>query len=171
MKKSVCLMAILGALGASSAFAAETVAVRFTGTVVNSTCDVVVGSQGNTVHLGQISPEADKTGAMIPVTFSFSNCDHGQTLKTIKYVGGNNGGTDNPTDGTIGTTLKNVKIKLYTESSGKTYTPDVTVNKTFGPDANSAMITPFFARLETGNGKQTDSGIVESSALFELSYQ
>ena len=171
MKKSVCLMAVLGTLGATSAFAGDTIAVRFTGTVVDSTCDVVVGSNGNTVHLGTVAPEADKKGALVPVTFSFTNCDDQKKLQSIEYKGGNNGGLDDAATGKIGTSLKNVEIKLYEDETAKNFNAKKTIDHTFTTAENSKVFTPFFARLETGSTGPVEAGTVNSSALFEITYQ
>ena len=176
MKKSVCLMAILGALGATSAFAAvettETHTVKFTGEVIASTCDLTIGGTGNVIHLGRVEPEADKKGLLVPVTFNFTNCDK-KTLKKISYKGGNNGGKDNTTDGTIGTHLERVSIKLFTDAEGKNYSADVTQNIQFDPaGTTSKAIIPYYARLETAkNGGNPESGTVQSSALFAVTYQ
>ena len=170
MKKSVCLMAILGAFAASVNAATETVVVRFTGDVQAATCDVTVGQNGNLVHLGRVAPEANKKGSIVPVTFSFTNCKETQ-LKSVEFTGGQNGGLDDKATGKLGTNLANVEVKLYNNAAGNgPFTPKHDINKTFTKTDKSLVVTPYYARLETG-GTAPTAGTVQSSALFEVTYQ
>lgn len=173
MKKSVCLMAILGAFCASvNAATSEGVPVDFFGKVEAATCNVTVGQTGNKINLGRVSPDANSEGVLVPVTFAFTNCTT-TGITSIKLESGQNGSEDNVAGGVLGTTKTGVTIKLFNDRAGTAYQQTVT----YDPDSDGKVdgnktvkVTPFYARLAVG-GANAATGEVDSSALFMVEYK
>ena len=172
MKKSVCLMAILGAfsVGANAAHS-ENIPVEFTGSVKAKTCDITVGQTGNVIDLGRVEPTKNSKGLLVPVTFGFSNCT-GTGIQSIELAKGQNGGNgDNIAQGTLGTNITGVTVQLYNDrAAAKAFNSkiDYTTNGEF--KGNALKVTPYFARLEVGNADaQPDT--VHSGALFTVTFK
>ncbi len=171
MKKSVCLMAILCAFGATANAATENIPVEFTGSVQNKTCDIVVGQTGNLIDLGRVDPTPDSKGKLVPVTFGFSNCNTAQGIQSIELKNGQNGGDDDVANGTLGTNIDGVNVKLYNSRAAapKNFVPKADVNKNF-TDKKTLKVTPFFARLEVGKAAAA-TGDVHTGAVFTVTYK
>lgn len=78
MKKSVCLLALLGAFGASAnAASTQSVEVTFEGYVTDKTCDITLSNGSNSVDLGSIltTQKESEPGTRVPVIFKLSNCN------------------------------------------------------------------------------------------------
>lgn len=175
MKKSVCLMAVLGAFAAAGANAATTeeIPVNFVGEVKAATCKVTVGQSGNTINLGRVDLEANSKGTLVPVTFSFYECKT-TAVNSIELTSGQNGHDDNVTNGTLATKVKEVSVKLYNDrSAGQTFNKKVTLDEknTGKVEGGKLTTTPFFARLEVGGTGPAPAGTVDSNALFTVTYK
>lgn len=174
MKKSVCLMAILGAfaVGANAA-TTEEVPVNFVGEVKAATCKVTVGQAGNTINLGRVDLEANSKGTLVPVTFSFYECKT-QAVTSIELSGGQNGQGDNVNTGILATKVKEVTVKLYNDrTANQTFNKKVTLeeNTTGKVEGKKLTTTPFYARLEVGATGPAPAGSVDSNALFTVTYK
>ena len=179
MKKSVCLMAILGALGATSAIAASTqsVEIAFQGEVTEKTCDISLANGTKALDLGTIAAGAGNgtKGTVVPLTFKLSNCN-GLTLDT------NGGPVDLAEDltnsnivnsdvsvGKLATNKKNIVVQFYkdegtTEGFLDTQTPENGTGDVFFVNAG-------FVAMKKISDEKTDPGVVNARAMFTVSYQ
>ena len=180
MKKSVCLMAILGALGATSAFAAQSVIIDFTGEVRDTACNVSLVDNSKALDLGHImasakAAEASGKGEAIPVVFKLTNCGLGAPDKapvinlaqdlTITDTALKN---SDVTQGTLGTNHENVVVQ-FGDQSKKDQKPSSTPVVS-APDGNSFFIQYGYAYLKALNDAPAAQK-VNAKALFTVTYQ
>lgn len=185
MKKSVCLMAILGAFAATGAMATtdkdQTVDVTFTGNIVDSNCNIALDNGNLTLELGSVNKKtlADvKKGARVPVTFKLNQCN-GMTLKSLDLVQATNGAYPenfNDTNATLPTEQADLVVQIYQEKAGTT---KGLADLSGVTDANGAiteenkLINVGYAALalkDGGNVKNLTAGAVSSSAMFRFEF-
>ena len=176
MKKSVCLMAVLGALGASSAFAAQHVTVEFAGEVRAKACNVTLVDGSNKIELGHLltSAQANTTGQAHPVVFKLTGCGLGNKA-TAPVIALHQNLTITPeaigntsiSDGTLGTNNGKVVVQFGTEDKQDGLQPQkVIVNDTNG---ENYVIQYGYAYLKAKDGTPT-AGKVNAKALFTVTY-
>lgn len=129
MKKSVCLMAMLGALGATSAIAASTqsVEITFQGEVTEKTCDISLANGSKVLDLGTIAANAgngDK-GTLVPLTFKLSNCNGlvldtatGGPIDLAEDLTATNLVNSDVSTGKLATDKKNIIVQFYEDAAG-----------------------------------------------------
>lgn len=176
MKKSVCLMAILGALGATSAFAAQSVVVDFAGEVREKACNVTLIDGSTKLDLGHLktSASADDKGEAIPVLFKLSGCGLGAkgkvpTIALYQNLGVSANAVTNTSikDGTLGTENAKVVVQFGNDKKADGLpTQNVVINPGNGDDYT---IQYGYAYLKAKQASP-DAGKVAAKALFTVTY-
>ena len=179
MKKSVCLMAILGAFVASGAMAAtqvqptdhnQTVSVKFTGSVIDSNC-VITAGDGTSVNLGTYNLQK-KTAPIVPVTFTFTGCENAKAVAsvTLKSDGGAYPQKGNVANHVLSTNQKGLTIQLYKDLSGTTEgMAEITKDGKNTLVAGEGKVTVAYAQLK--DAKDTVAkGPVEGLATFDVTF-
>ena len=183
MKKSVCLMAILGALGATSAFAAsQSVDVTFTGSVLDKACTITLHNGGTTLNLGSVTTQIQdgQHGTLVPVVFKFTDCKEvGKpdaaaqlTVNDVELVADLNNQHFDQTllsNGTISTNNAGIVVQLYKDAEAKNMglADDHKVNKV--GDAQYATVA--WAALAKNPAGTVSAGDVTAKAMFKVTYQ
>lgn len=178
MKKSVCLMAILGAMCMTAAHAdTQSVIVDFTGEVRDKTCDISLSNGPDLeVELGEISTQTKKgeSGTKVPVIFKLENCTGAFTQRTIslehdlmtKYpaqLGNLNGGQ-------LSTDHEKVVVQFY--QSGEKAAPEGMKPGQTETDigGNVYLIEVGHVALKAFDDNPT-AGPVNAKAMFTVTYQ
>ena len=186
MKKSVCLMAILGAFCATGANAAigandQTVDIRFTGYVTESTCVIGLKGNGTELELGVVKkPEGGwkkgNKGSLVPVIFEVTNCDKTgvQAIDIEADLMGDNYGNSNIGEGTLSTNKKAMNVQLYQDRAAGTKgikKTGIQLNGT-GPNNKKGEALVGYATLEhNGNSDPLKAGeLIEAKAMFKLTF-
>lgn len=177
MKKSVCLMAILGAMGMTAAHAdTQSVIVDFTGEVRDKTCDVELTTGDLSVELGEIGTKAAKgeVGKKIPVIFKLSNCK-GNTGTTRTITLENDLMTQNPAqwgnlkNGQLSTDHDKVVVQFF--QSGEDLAPEgLKPDQTETDLGGTYFIEVGHAALKAFD-KEPAAGPVNAKAMFTVTYQ
>lgn len=182
MKKSVCLMAILGAFigGVAQAADSQSVIVKFKGQVASESCTVeILNSISGVVDLGTISKTAgkDTKGQLVPLTFKLTGCSSGLTDPaplsasvdlTNDLMNSYPANTD-PDSGRLSTDQEKLAVQIYTSDNGGTAgvkKDAVAIKK----DGDTYLPVGWAALLKTGDGDLTAGG-VEAKGMFTISYQ
>ena len=183
MKKSVCLMAILGAFAASGAMAAapaapnadnQEVNVKFTGKIVTSQCVITAGN-GGTVDLGTFNT-TNQSAPVVPVKFSFSKCTNAaekMAQVTLKEDGGSYPGQGNVGQHTLSTDKQGINIQLYKDMDGNT--PGMAQlndqNGKLNQSGAAAAITVAYAKMVgTKAGALKAGDVVKGVGVFEVTF-
>lgn len=186
MKKSVCLMAILGALGATSAFAAsstQSVEINFTGEVIDKACEITLHNGGNTLDLGTIRTDIKdgQKGSIVPVVFKFMNCktvgvdtDAGLKVENVQLVADLND-TNFPqtalNNGTLSTSVDGVLVQIYKDSAGNTEGLKGKDDLGIQQVGNAQYATIGYAAMKKEAAKQISAGKLTAKAMFKVTYQ
>ena len=178
MKKSVCLMAVLGAFATTGAMAAnaddQQIDVKFKGRVITSECVVTPGDAG-TVDLGTFNTN-NNAAPIVPVQFAFSNCKNATEKMahvTLKRDGGDFPGQGNVGDHTISTNKQGINVEFYTDSTGATKGM-ATLNDQNGKldvDGNAAVVTVAYAKMvPTKTGQLNAGDEIKTLGVFEVTF-
>lgn len=176
MKKSVCLMAILGAfaVGANAAID-QSVDISFTGQVTEENCSVSLADGSTTLNLGTIKKPAAEGdhGSVVPLLLKLSSC--GTTLQNVsgfKLV--NDLSTDwpvntNVADGTLSTNQEGIVVQFYSDADGSTpAAPALMGNPAINNNA-ATVLGGYAAMLRKGTAT-LQAGEVTAKGMFILTY-
>ena len=183
MKKSVCLMAILGAFAASGAMAAAPAApnadnqdinITFKGKVIESNCSIVAGDNG-VVDLGTFN-KTKQTAPIVPVQLAFKGCNEAAnkvaTVK-LKRDGGKFPQQGSLTDHTLSTDQQGINIQLYKDMTGTTkgMVQLETANGGLNGSGDAATVTVAYAKMiPTKTGTLTNGATVNGLGVFEVTF-
>ena len=178
MKKSVCLMAILGALGASSVYAAQNVIINFKGEVRDNACIVSLVNGSTTLQLGHISTASntDDKGDAYPVVFKLTGCGLGAGAGKAPTIALNQDMTLTPealgnssvTDGRLGTDHSKVVVQFGNDQKkDELPKPTTLVDKN---DGENYYIQYGYAYLKAVQDSP-EAKEVNAKALFTVTYQ
>lgn len=184
MKKSVCLMAILGALGTTTAIAAQqSVEINFDGEVINQSCTIKLLDGTDTLYLGTL-PAATangERGSAVPMFFKLSGCT--DTLKKVTGVAlendllatPDNAGVANINDFEISTSNPQVIVKLYKTKAAKPADKGLAdVGKIDINKQGDTVVPAGYAALvmkHDGKGTAVQAGTLKASAMFSVTYE
>lgn len=184
MKKSVCLMAILGALGTTTAIAAQqSVEINFDGEVINQSCTIKLLDGTDTLYLGTL-PAATangERGSAVPMFFKLSGCT--DTLKKVTGVAlendllatPDNAGVANINDFEISTSNPQVIVKLYKTKAAKPADKGLAdVGKIDINKQGDTVVPAGYAALvmkHDGKGTPVQAGTLKASAMFSVTYE
>lgn len=119
MKKSACLMALLGAFAVSSANA-DSVEITFTGAVSESTCNIMLDNGSTTLNLGTLNKNNVKKvgdhGPMVPLVFQVDGCTSEQSITGVTLeedLTMDNRDQSDITNGVLSTNKDYVVVKLF----------------------------------------------------------
>ena len=189
MKKSVCLMAVLGALGTCGVSAApltgendQSIAVTFTGRVSTSTCKISVDG-GSELDLGTIKKSADQwsandKGTLMPLVFDIATCDKNSVngVALVKDILGQNIGQSSVADHKLATTKKAINVHFYKDLAGAE--PGLVdlkkspVNLQGSPNQKSGKVMVGYAQMKH-NGDQDplkNGDVITAKAMFNLTF-
>lgn len=123
MKKSACLMALLGAFAVSSANA-DSVEITFKGAVSESTCNIMLDNGSTTLNLGTLNKKKVKQvgdhGSMVPLVFQVDGCTSEQSITGVKLVEDltmDNRDQSDITKGVLSTNQDYVVVKLFKDAA------------------------------------------------------
>ena len=189
MKKSVCLMAVLGAFCATGANAAldkpidQTVNVKFNGNVVNSTCVINLLNGSTTLSLGSLNLAVAKNeGAHsqpIPLIFKVTGCD-AKTANITDVDLINDVGVGAPTanknhsditHGTLATDKDGVVVQIYNAETAEPTQKGLIAKPTATVTGGGAVITVGWATLERKGKTTPDAGPVKAEGQFEFTFE
>ena len=189
MKKSVCLMAILGALGTCGVSAApaptgendQSIAVTFTGRVSTSTCKISVDG-GSELDLGTIKKSGDDWAATdkgnpIPLIFDIATCDKNSVkgVALVKDILGQNLDQSSVDNHKLATTKKPINVHFYknlaaTDPGLIDYSKNpVTLQ---GAGQKTGKVLAGYAQLQhNGNKEALQNGeLITAKAMFNLTF-
>lgn len=186
MKKSVCLMAILGAFAASGAMAAgpaapaapnadnQDINITFKGKVIESNCVIVAGDKG-VVDLGTFN-KTKQTAPIVPVQLAFTGCDQAAnkvaTVK-LKRDGGKFPQQGNVGGHTLSTDQQGINIQLYQDMAGTTpgMAPlDRASGGLNGTGAATAVTVTYAKMVGTKTGQLNNGDAVNGLGVFEVTF-
>lgn len=186
MKKSVCLMAILGAFAASGAMAAVTandqsVEITFTGMVSESTCQINLIGGGRTLDLGTLKKaggtwQNTDRGSLVPIVFDITNCDKNGVSKVAldKDILGQNIDKSDVANGTLATTQKSLNVQIYKDLAGNNKGVDDKAKVTFtGKDGQKVgkLMAGYAALQHNGDSTAVQAGqTVTAKGMFVLTF-
>ena len=195
MKKSVCLMAILGAFAATSVCAApqvppqkfnQTVNVKFTGDVVKSSCQIdVLNGTNKTVKLGALNLSAqgmdqeNAHGDLVPLIFKISGCAGDNTINGIKLIAdiGTGAADKDPgvdvsksdvSKGTLLTNKPNVLVQIYKQAAGGQEGLNEITNQTL-TNGQTGLYTVGYVGLKRMKD-EPKAGTVKAEGMFEVTF-
>lgn len=177
MKKSVCLMAILGSFAVSvNAASNQSVDLTFTGKVVAENCTVDLAQGGTTLNLGTIKKDVaqDTKGTVVPVLLKLSNC--GDTLKTvsgfelINDLSTAHSGNTNIGKGTLSTNDQGVVVQFYTKPDGSTEGKPSLINGTAGITGKKGTFLGGYAALKKITGSALTAGDITAKGMFNITF-
>ena len=188
MKKSVCLMAILGAFALTSANAAsnqQTVDITFTGSVTESTCNIKLDNGQTSLYLGSIKKAgavANQTvGTAVPLVFQVDGCTTEKAVTNVELIEDltmDNRGNSDITKGILATNKDYIAVKISKDEQGNQ--PGVELKDKTQVDAvqgvpivkGGATIRAGYARLlalkDAANMKAADD--IKAKAMFRLTF-
>ena len=176
MKKSVCLMAILGAfaIGANAAVD-QSIDISFTGQVIEENCEVQLANGSNALNLGSMMKGAknDTKGTVVPLLLKLSKC--GGTLQTVsgfKLVNDlstENYGNTNIKAGTLSTNQAGVVVQFYSDADGATPAAPSLIGKPTIATQTATVLGGYAAMLRKG-AVDLKTGPVTAKGMFVLSY-
>ena len=175
MKKSVCLMAILGALGATSAFATtQSVEVNFTGQVIEHSCNVSLANGQGALNLGSIKKDAGNgtKGQVVPLILSMKDCganvNQVSKFELLHDLSVTHWGNTNITTGTLSTSQKGLVVQFYEDMSGaKEKAPSLVGHSVSG---KTATVLGGYAALKRIGADTLTAGEVTAKGMFALTY-
>ena len=178
MKKSVCLVAVLGAFAASGAMAVnaddQQIDVKFKGRVITSECVVTPGDAG-TVDLGTFNTH-NESAPIVPVQFAFSNCKNAaekMATVTLKRDGGDFPAQGNVAGHVISTNKQGINVEFYTDSTGGTKGM-ASLNDQNGKldnQGNAAVVTVAYAKMvPTKTGQLNAGDEIKTVGVFEVTF-
>ena len=187
MKKSVCLMAVLGALAASGAMAASTqsVDITFKGEVIDKACTISLHNGSNTLPLGTISTQIgdNERGTLVPMILKFSECKNvaqpntpqAMTVNKVELVADlndSNADLTNLSKGTLSTTKDGVLVQIYKNKTGTTDNDKGLVDGMKPTVADKvSLVTVGYVAMTKKQGAKLSAGDVEARAMFKVTYQ
>ncbi|WP_272517463.1 MULTISPECIES: fimbrial protein [unclassified Providencia] len=155
--------------------------VTFTGTIINSPCDIAPGDDAITVQLGQISyrhlKNADDVSDSKPFTIHLQNCafdpddavsDKNPVGKMSKVTVSFSGNADTNNKGYINTgNAQNVAVQLLKSDNHSILVPNTDVDTQQLQAGNNEL--NFFARV-VALSNTVSPGSIESSVTYTLKY-
>ena len=123
MKKSACLMALLGAFAISSANA-DSVEITFKGAVSESTCNIKLDNGSTTLNLGTLNKNNVKKvgdhGPMVPLVFQIDGCGSETSVTKVELIEDltmTNRDQSDITKGVLSTDKDYVVVKLFKDAT------------------------------------------------------
>ena len=123
MKKSACLMALLGAFAVSSANA-DSVEITFKGAVSESTCKIMLDNGSTTLNLGTLNKNNVKKvgdhGSMVPLVFQIDGCGSETNVTKVELIEDltmDNRDQSDITKGVLSTNQDYVVVKLFKDAA------------------------------------------------------
>ena len=190
MKKSVCLMAILGAFALTSANAAsnqQTVDITFTGSVTESTCNIKLDNGQTSLYLGSIKKagaQANQTmGTAVPLVFQVDNCTTETAVTNVELVEDltmDNRGNSDLAKGILATNKDFIGVKISKNEDGSQPGVELIDKKQIGAGPTQgvelkkggATVRVGYARLLALKGandmQATDD--IKAKAMFRLTF-
>ena len=175
MKKSVCLMAILGAfaIGANAA-TQQSIDIKFTGQVIEQNCQVSLANGQDELNLGSImksSADGEK-GIVVPVLLKLTNCGDALTavnkFELLSDLSVNHWGNTNITNGTLSTNQSGVVVQFYEDASGKVEAAPKLVAGSIAEKKGTVL--GGYAALKRIGSDELQAGDVKAKGMFALTY-
>lgn len=177
MKKSVCLMAILGAFAATGAMAAQqSIQIDFTGTVIEHSCEVSLANGQKQVNLGSIplSAKENSKGTVVPLFLKLANCGTGvngvASFDLLHDLSASNWGNTNVGNGTLSTDQKGVVVQFYTSADGATEGKPSLQPGTGTVSGKAGTVLGGYAALKRIGSEKLTAGTVTAKGMFALTY-
>lgn len=156
----------------------QSLAITFTGTVVDNTCSTVTVEGGSTVNFGNIT-RANFTGAgtvgkTMPLTLTFDNCGSDTTSASVYFVGTTNntvGAVDNKANAEGETILStHVGVQMWDESGTAVQlkSDDTTATTTVDLSGTTKKLTLTAKVVQTGDTQPSLGRLDTSGTLFVL---
>ena len=187
MKKSVCLMAVLGALGTCGVSVAATgaddqsIAVTFTGRVSTSTCMISVDG-GSELDLGSIKKSGDEwaatdKGTLVPLVFDIANCDKNSVngVALVKDILGQNMDQSSVNNHKLATTKKAINVHFYKDLAGTdpglVDLKKAPVNLQGAPKKSGKVMAGYAQLKHNGTKEPLQNGeLITAKAMFNLTF-
>ena len=177
MKKSVCLMAILGAfaLSANAAKSDQSVDITFTGKVIAENCKVDLAQGGTSLNLGTIKKDEVQNGkgTIVPVLMKLSNC--GDSLKTVSKfelvhdLSTANSANTNLTNGTLSTNDAGVVVQFYTKADGSAEGKPALIGNSTISNKNGTFLGGYVS-LKKISAAALNAGDITAKGMFNITF-
>lgn len=177
MKKSACLMALLGAFAVSSANA-DSVEITFKGAVSESTCKIMLDNGSTTLNLGTLNKNNVKKvgdhGSMVPLVFQVSGCASEQNITGVTLVEDltmDNRDQSDITNGVLSTNKDYVVVKLFKDADATEKGIELMGAPVAIVDHGAAAIKVGYATLAASKTAVTAAKDITAKAMFEVTIQ
>lgn len=178
MKKSACLMALLGAFAVSSANA-DTVEITFKGAVSESTCQIKLDNGSTTLDLGTLNKnnvtKVGDHGAMVPLVFQVDGCTSEQNVASVSLVEDlmmENRDQSDIATGVLSTNQDFVVVKLFKDAAGNQEGIELMQGPVALDKGGAAAVKVGYATLAASKPKDQMSAAtdVQAKAMFEITF-
>lgn len=179
MKKSACLMALLGAFAVSSANA-DSVEITFKGAVSESTCKIMLDNGSTTLNLGTLNKNNVKKvgdhGSMVPLVFQVSGCTSEQNITDVTLVEDltmDNRDQSDITNGVLSTNKDYVVVKLFKDADATNEGIELMGGPVKIENHGAAAIKVGYATLAASKAadQMTAATDITAKAMFEVTMQ
>lgn len=179
MKKSACLMALLGAFAVSSANA-DSVEITFKGAVSESTCKIMLDNGSTTLNLGTLNKNNVKKvgdhGSMVPLVFQVSGCTSEQNITGVTLVEDltmDNRDQSDITNGVLSTNKNYVVVKLFKDADATNEGIELMGGPVKIENHGAAAIKVGYATLAASKAadQMTAATDITAKAMFEVTMQ
>lgn len=175
MKKSVCLMAILGAFAAcANAATQQSIDIKFSGQVIEQNCQVALANGQDKLNLGSIMKTASdgEKGIVVPVLLKLTGCSAGingvQSFDLINDLSVDNWGNTNITNGTLSTNQKGIVVQFYNDAQGSKETKPSLIGHNISNQEGTAL--GGYAAMKRIGAEELNVGEVTAKGMFALTY-